>query len=256
MNQVAAAQEQIYNVELPENYYSKPDYSYWYNYRLIDKSFSGNPTATERFIDSIYDQLPINAPNHLKRRKKKALNNIICNLLSAYRYNQMLCISRDRTKYSIPKIYGMDHYTYAFIIKYGVDAFEKTGYVYQEKGYFDIPRNEREITRICATDRLINEYYTFSNVSDENYKLVQNRVTGSNIICIEPIFKKLRYATPIQLKNEDKKLISYLPVRKIRQMRDNLNEYNSLLSKVEVISPHTTTLPPPHHTLPIIRYFG
>jgi len=252
MNQLIGSAEQVHSVKLPEDYYSKPDYSYWYNYRLIDKSFSGEQTPTERFIDSVYEQLPINAPNHLKHRKKKALNNIICNLLNAYKCNLMLSISRDKAKYSIPRQYGMDHYTYTFIIKYGVDAFEKTGNVYQEKGYFDIPRNEGEITKICATDKLINEYYNYSNISDENFMLLKNRANGSNIICVKPRFTKLRFATPIQLKDENKKWIRYLPLRKIRRMRDNLNEYNSLLSKVRVITPYTT---PDHHILPLIRHF-
>jgi len=165
----------------------------------------------------------------------------------------MLTISRTKSTYSIPKQYGLDHYSHTFIIKYGVDAFEKTGYVYQEKGYFDIPRNEGEITKICATDKLINEYYNYSNLSDTNFKLLKNRVDGANIVCIEQRFKKLKFATPILLKkSEPKKLIRYLPLRKIRRMRDNLNEYNSLLSKVRVITPYTT---PDHHILPLIRHF-
>jgi len=109
MKKVAATLKQGYNVKLPENYYSKPEYSYWYGYRLIDQSLSGDETPTERFIDSVYKQLPIKAPNHLRHRKKKALNNIICNLLSAYRCNRMLTISRDKNHYTIPKQYGMRH---------------------------------------------------------------------------------------------------------------------------------------------------
>ena len=171
MNQQVTSTQQSYSINIPENYYSKPDYS-WYDKRLIDKSYSGEATPTERFIDSIYDQLSINAPNHLKRRKKKALNNIICNLLSAYRDNKMLCISRDRTKYSIPKIYGMDHYTHTFIVSNGIDVLNKVGYIDQEKGYYDIVRKEGKITRVCVTEKLINEYYAFSNLSEENYKLV------------------------------------------------------------------------------------
>jgi len=252
MNQESASAEQVGSIKLPEDYYSKPEYSYWYNYRLIDKSFSGEQTPTERFIDSIYEQLPINAPNHLRHRKKKALNNIICNLLNAYKCNLMLSISRDKTKYSIPRLYGMDHYTYTFIIINGIDALDKADYIYQEKGYYNFERKEGRNTRICSTEKLKNEYYTFSNISDENFMLLQNRATGSNIICVKPRFTKLRFATPIQLKDEDKKLIRYLPLRKIRRMRDNLNKYNSLLSKVRVISPYTT---PDHHILPLIRHF-
>jgi len=251
MNQVAASPEQIYNVKIPENYYSKPEYSYWYDYRLIDKSLSGEETPTEIFVDSIYEELPIKAPNHLRHRKKKALNTIICNLLNADRCNRMLSISRDGTKYSIPRQYGMGHCTYTFIIINGIDALDKANYIYQEKGYYDIAREEGVITRICATEKLINEYYTFSNVSEVNFKLLQNRANGYNIFCIEPRFKKLRFATPIQLKDDNKKLIRYLPLRKIRRMRDNLNEYNSLLSNSRVIIPYT----PDNQILPLIRYF-
>ena len=49
MNQEAASPKQAYNVKLPENYYSKPDYGYWYAYRLIDKSLSGEETPTESY---------------------------------------------------------------------------------------------------------------------------------------------------------------------------------------------------------------
>jgi hypothetical protein len=256
MRQEAKFPEQAYRVKLPENYYSKTDYSYWYGYRLIDQSISGEGTPTERFIDSVYKQLPIKAPNHLSHRKKKALNNIICNLLTAYRYNRMLNISRDKAKYSIPRQYGLDYCTYTFIVINGIDALEKAGYIYQEKGHYDIESETGQITKICATEKLINEYYSFSNLTDENFRLLRNRATGAYIIYSESRFNKISFATPIQLKDENKKLIRYLPLRKIRRMRDNLNEYNSLLSNVLVITPHTHTTTPDHHTLPIIRHFA
>jgi len=46
MNKEAATLKQGYNVKLSENYYSKPEYSYWYDYRLIDKSTTGEETPT------------------------------------------------------------------------------------------------------------------------------------------------------------------------------------------------------------------
>jgi len=254
MNKEAVTPKYAYSVNLPENYYSKPDYTYWYDFRLIDKSNGDEPTPTERFVDSIYDELPIKAPNHLRKRKRAALNNIICNLLRAYKCNLMLSISRDKKHYSIPRQYGLSFFSYTYVIKNGVDALERAGYIYQEKGYYDIERERGVVTKICATEKFINKYYCISNLSDSNFKVLKNKVDGVNIICVEPRYKKLKFATPILLKDENKQLIRYLPLGRIRRMRDNLNEYNYLLSQTRVIIPYTDT--PDHHNLLIISHFA
>src|ERR1035441_9505125 len=117
-----------------------------FNYRKVKGGASALP-----IIDSLYSQFNLFNTRNLEDRKKRALNNIVSNLLIAYYNNQSVAVSRRCEDYSFPKeFYGMNHYTYCIFIPL-LNSLRENGYIEEKSGYFNYNTGNGYRTRIWAT---------------------------------------------------------------------------------------------------------
>ncbi len=177
----------------------KSTQSYLFNHRLIvnDETFL-------RLILLLFQRIDIPYKGLVLNKKLLALNNLISNILLTNEQTNSIVISRKAKDYSLPSIYGMNHFSYRIIISL-LDALIKYNFVEQHKGYYNSATHSGVRTSIKGTEKLFD-------IFNQNFN-----------------FQQLSYRTPIILKDKQKRLIPYQENDEIRRMKNFLNDYNSLM---------------------------
>lgn len=230
-------------IELPENYFVNIHNSVRYDYRLIMASKIEGLSPIEKFVETNYYSLPLTAPTKYIRLRKEALNNIICNLVVAAGNGKIVAIARRRGDYTKPEMYGIEYYTYSFIVD-GVNALRSMGYIEQWNGYYDRGKKKGKRTRIWATEKLLKELRGFSVIiasvntgwDEDEYDDVTTLTSND--------FERVQYTTPIILKDDKKKMIEYRETKKILAAKNFLQKYNEFVESNSVTIPSSSLSSP------------
>jgi len=229
----------VHTVNIPDDYFININDSVLYDYRIIMESNENELTPIEKFVEKVYYSLPLKAPKYATEIKKTALNNIICNAVVSTVNGKPVALPRGRGIYKLADIYGMKHYTYRYIVD-GVNALRGLKYLEQWNGYYDKESKAGKRTRIWATEKLLEEIRGFDNIivndcikTDYDFNGDQTSITGEQ-------FTRLRYATPIHLKDENKKRIGFKMTKKILLLKKFLVSYNDFIEMNSITIPSTT----------------
>lgn len=226
-------------IELPENYFVNIHNSVRYDYRLIMASKIEGLSPIEKFVETNYYSLPLKAPAKYMRLRKDALNNIICNLVVAAGNGKIVSIPRRRGDYTKPEMYGIDYYTYTFIVD-GVNALRSMGYIEQWNGYYDRGKKKGKRTRIWATEKLLKELRGFSVIiASGNPSWDEDEFDDMTTITSND-FERVQYTTPIILKDDKKKMIEYRETKKILAAKNFLQKYNEFMESNSVTIPSSS----------------
>ncbi|MCB9211790.1 MAG: hypothetical protein H6609_20705 [Ignavibacteriales bacterium] len=204
---------------------NKEPFQYYSLINLEDfKRFNGriflsncDSSFVERWINENYFKIVLHNPEKDLINKKLAINSILVNILLALEEKKVVIISRRKNDYTIPKMYGLAHIKYIYIITF-LDQLYKLKLIDQAKGFFNRETRESKTTRIWATYKLINE--------------LNNCINSKNII--QSAYQIMPFKTPIILKDKKKNLISYIAPKEIRDEEYFLNVYNDLLKSYEI----------------------
>ena len=172
--------------------------------------FFAENSSLNAIVEILYHELPFQHKDYLKELKILALNNILCNIILASDSGKFLAVSRSKNYYTIPKMYGLLHFTYSFVVPL-IDALENSRYIKVFPGYFDNKSNTGKRTRVIATDKLLN------------------------LFIIPLSYKYLPYGTPVILKDRDKKFLAYHPDKSIKKMKLILDRYNDFISSNKIV---------------------
>lgn len=231
----------IGKITIPENYFVNMDFSrsMHYDKHIIWKN-DHYTSPVELFVDKIYYDLKIDYPKLSFEHKKNALNNLVCNLIRGVENGRLISMWRTKGAYTMPKMYGMQHYTYNNIVG-SFDKLYKLEYVDMKKGYYDRAEKKGKVTRIWATEKLIKNLNELSLIS---YSLSANigvyfdpdavNITSEN-------FTKLFYQNPVILKDAQKIRIIYENTRAVYDLKKFLNFYNDFITSFNITLPITYT---------------
>jgi len=89
-------------------------FSEMFDFNMLAISSNCRPTNIELFVNEIFPKL--NLPKSKIELRKKALNNIISNLLYCNANGKYLAISKRKCNYNNSSFYGLEHFTYAYIV--------------------------------------------------------------------------------------------------------------------------------------------
>lgn len=186
-----------------------------FNYRLVTGFLN-------EYCEELFYRIYLSNRQYNIENKKIALNNNISNILVAHYNHKCLAVSKNRNTFTLPMIYGMAHYTYTNIV-YQIDWLYEHQYINQVRGiYFE--DGKKRNTRIWATAKMIDEITDF---------ILKQRI----YIPETQMVKQLKYGSPVVLKDDSKKLISYPVNRTTKKMIRFLNEYNEFMDSQEIILP-------------------
>lgn len=222
---------------IPDNYFINMNFdsAISYDKHSVWKNENHN-SPVELFVDKIYGNLNLPEPVKNIINKKDGLNNLICNLIHGIERGRLIKLWRTRGVYTMPKIYGMPHYSYANIVG-AFDCLRKLDYADMKLGYYDKAKDKGKITRIWATEKLKDALNELSVIS---YALSENISTyfDPNAVNISSNnFSKILYQNPIILKDADKIKIEYRVSKKILALKKFLHLYNEFISAFEVVIP-------------------
>ncbi len=232
-----------YTVILPDGHYQHIDYSIVYDKRLMSESTTGNLTPIELFIENNYKYINIKVPTIKTKNKKDALNNILCNLIVTNNKGKLLAFSRRPATYSNYTGYGLDYYTYRYIVGMA-DALIEINYAEQWNGYYDKDKKKGKITRMWGTQILLDEINKYEQPvivqnldNDEPCKI--NYLYGTKL-------KRRRFNNPIILKDKEKNMISYKPNETTVRMKNFLDSYNRFIDDNSIVIPESVLLSQTH----------
>lgn len=224
---------------IPDNYFMNMNFdsAISYNKHSVWKNET-HTSPVELFVDKIYTK--VNLPNPEKNMiyKKDGLNNLVCNLINGIEKGRLIKLWRTRGAYTMPKTYGMPHYSYQNIIG-AFDWLRKLEYADMKLGYYDRAKDKGKITRIWATEKLKDALNELSIIS---YALSENISTyfDPNAVNISSNnFSKILYQNPIILKDSNKIRIEYRITKKILALKKFLHLYNEFISSFDVVLPIT-----------------
>ena len=223
-----------YTVLLPNNHYINIEESIKYDMRIIMENTERQPSTIGKFIEMIYKELSIKAKKIKTKCKKNALNNIICNLLIANKKNKIVAISRRPATYSNWSSYGLDYYTYRYIIGCA-DALLEKKYTNQWSGYYDKKIKKGKVTRMWGTSILldeINKFYQPTIVPE-----MDNEERCEIIYLYGDKAKRIRFDNPIILKDKNKNILNYKMNQTTSRMKNFLCSYNSFIDKNNISVP-------------------
>ena len=167
----------------------------------------------------IYSMLNMPNKNRLQEKKLTGVKTLFANLILTYLANKSLIISRDRNTYTIPAVYGFDHYTYRIIVPI-IDALLKEQLIAEKRGHYDYSLKKGTRTSIKATPKLMEFARTNLN------------------------YTRIEYPVPIVLKDDNKKVINY-QVNLVSEKIVFLQEYNEFLQSniiqipIQALHPNT-----------------
>ena len=196
-----------------------------------------NTSPVELLVDKIIEEAKINFVSEKLKNYKIGLNNLICNLIRGIENGKLVAIWRTRSAYTMPRIYGMAHYTYNIVVG-GTNLIKSLGYAEIKIGYFDKNKGSGKITRIWGTEKLVNKLNELSSIScslSENISTYfdENAVNTSSLH-----FRKILYDNPIILKKSKPKIkINYKPTKKTNEMKNFIFTYNDYIKNFDVILP-------------------
>jgi len=206
-----------------------------YDKRLIMESPNPIEILIDDFIKANNFRLRINL-------KKKALNNLLSNILVAEKENKVLALPRGSWAYANSSFYGLDYYSHATIVGL-VDSLKDEGFIYYSRGFFNKEKNKGVVSRVWATEKLLDRVnliasvpFTDNEESEESSPI--HYLFGQKL-------KRVKFTKPILLKDGNKKLISYKVNNKTLKMHQQINQYNDFINQYSVTIPkaiiHNTT---------------
>lgn len=139
---------------------------------------------------------------------------IVSNLLACYRKSTHLVYSRD--KYT-PIFIGRREVSSHTLIKC-VDWLEKEGYITNYIGKAHKSYDKREVSYMDANYKLLREF----GLSDEDIQNIEN--------------DQLEMSEVMVLRDENKKAMEYRETKILKQVKENVQALNKLLSKHEVVT--------------------
>lgn len=222
---------------IPENHFINIDldHSIPYDKRIVWTKEEKNSTV-QIFVDKIYYELGIDAPEFQSIIKKITFNNIVCNLISGIENGRLIAVAFGKSAYKMPKIYGMRHYSYHFTVKF-IRKLEEKGYIKVRKGYYDRIRKEGKVSRIWATEKMREELKESSFLSATLASDTENYFDRQNINLASNEFSKIVYDTPILLKDKRKNYIDYETTDEIEKAKIFLERYNDFISRFNIYLP-------------------
>ncbi|OQY70294.1 MAG: hypothetical protein B6D44_16090 [Ignavibacteriales bacterium UTCHB2] len=225
-----------YTVLLPNDHYVHIDESIKYDIRLVAENEN---SIIKKFVDEIFPELNIKAPKIKAEFKKIALNNTLCNVLVANKKNKLLAISRRPDTYSNVSSYGLEYYTYRYIVGV-VDALLEKQYAKQWKGYYDKNKKEGKLTRMWATQILLDEINKFHKPTIIT-ELDNDEPCEINYIYDSKLTRR-RFNNPIILKDKEKNIIKYKMNNAVFRMQNFLKSYNSFIDENSILIPESIIL--------------
>jgi hypothetical protein len=189
---------------------------YWYKMRKM----SGSEQIIEKMERFYIDVLDPPAKGHMRQIKLAALNNFLTNLAIGTAFELPVVYYRNRNAYySIPKRYGMSHYTYDMIIVNIANTLIDRGLVRFWKGEYQPWVQYVTLPEIQACECL----WDFLGVEDDEDWGVYN----------------LDWGERIQLKEAEnkygiKKLMKYDYTDDANRLRDALHQYNDFIASTKV----------------------
>ena len=145
-----------------------------------------------------------------KHRQKEALKTVLINLYQAREVGKPVRYSRDKSRYTRDRRYGMLYFKYHRLIPI-IDALETLGYIEQREGFYYHDDEQGKQTRMWGTDRLWSLF--------QEHRLSQ------------PVFFRCEPdggGESVILRNDKKDDIGYRETTETRRMRVDLNHYNDL----------------------------
>ncbi len=165
-----------------------------------------------RLFDEIAPLIKVSS----KYRQKEALKTILINLFKANQLGKPVRYSRDKSRYTRDRRYGQLHFKYDRLIPI-IDVLEQLGYIEQKNGFFIQDGEHGRQTRMWGTDKL---WALFS----------EHRLTQPGFFRFEPAGG----GESIILRNDLKQDIKYRETTQTRQMREDLERYNTFIRKHKV----------------------
>jgi len=222
---------------IPDNYFVNMNFdsAISYNKHSVWKNET-HTSPVELFVDKIFPNLKLTNPEKNAIHKKDGLNNLVCNLIHGIERECLIKMWRTKGAYTMPKMYGMPHYSYPNIVG-AFDWLRKLEYADMKLGYYDRARDKGKITRIWATEKLKD---TLNELSVISYALNENISTyfDPNAVNISSNnFSKILYQNPIILKDSDKIKIEYRVSKKILALKKFLHLYNEFITSCDVVLP-------------------
>jgi len=202
----------------------------------------GSPNPIERLIDNF---LLIDAFGNKSILKQKALNNFLTNILVAEKENKVLALPCGSYVYSYSPFYGFDHYTYT-IMGWVFDTLKEAGFIGHSKGYFNKETNKGVVSRVWATEKLLDIVNQYSDAAFE-YTDESEEPNHINFLFGQKL-NRVKFTKPIVLKDKNKRLLPYRINKKIIKMQKNIDKYNALINQ------HSITIP--QSVLPAISNYG
>lgn len=223
-------------IVIPENYFVNidPYNAMWYDKHIIwTKSYSLSPV--EKFIENNYSNFNLSSPEYRIEDKKTALNNQLCNVIRTTEKGKLLIVSCSKDHYTMPRIYGMPHFSYHFIVK-GLKALIDNEYLEVRKGYFFKDIRKGKLTRVWPTEKLVNELNSYG----EEFTISENDLVEYELNCKRSSaeFERVFYDDPIILKSSKKNGIKRIINKKFDKKNHAekifLIRYNNFISKFDV----------------------
>jgi len=206
-----------------------------YDKRLIMES----PNPIEILIDDFLKPITCSSRTNLQ---KKALNNLLSNILVAEKGKKVLALPRGSSAYSNSSFYGLNYYSYSTVTGL-VDALNNAGFIGYSRGFFNTEKKRGTVSRVWATEKLLDRVNLIASVpfTDNEESEESSRVHylfGQKL-------KRVKFTKPILLKDGNKKLISYKVNNKTLKMHQQINQYNDFINQHSVTIPkaiiHNTT---------------
>jgi hypothetical protein len=193
----------------PFQYFGCLDDSIIYCKRRASKHFE-----VENAVEIIWKTLPAEITTSNKKsileKRKKAIENIICNLLRALYRKEVVAIPMSGGKYYKLGIYKLYHPPQIPKI---VHVLKDTGWINFARGFNDWDSTTKNrYTRIWMTEKMINLFSTIHPIEDITQK----------------------YEEPIILRNSDKEDIPYKDNGYSNKLRKFLNRYNLFMDNLKV----------------------
>ncbi len=207
MNNQALYQEEI----LPFQYFESLGDSILYDVYKVSKH-----PEVKKALEAVWKTLP--AYRTLKYKRKACLTNLLCNLIRSLYHRKPIALSFNRNDYSPPKRYSAIYIKYDFLIPM-VKEMYKLGWLEMKEGYYERKRSTGKCTRIWATEKLGNLFFSIdpaNDITEDYHELV---VLNKEVKCG---------------KKSKKVYVDYKDTRFTNQLRSDLRKYNTFMNDVKV----------------------
>jgi hypothetical protein len=164
-----------------------------------------------RLVNQLFEEVKQHIKVSSKHRQKEALKTVLTNLLQAHYLGKMVRYSRDRNRYTRNRRYRKLFFTYDRLIPV-IDSLETLGYIEQKGGIHYIENEYRKQTRMWPTDKLLSLFYAH-RISRTPFFIPEQDKEDDVII----------------LRNKKKQDIGYRETKQTKQMREDLERYNTLV---------------------------